>query len=92
MFFLIVTTGQSKEDVCLNVDGGLCIPDGEFDRSISFAIATEKAPCVLGMFSSTTETVRGALLQSFFHIAGHLKVHLTLMSSIAILIKLTDFD
>ena len=81
MFFLVVTTGQSKEDVCVNVD------DGEFDRCVSFAIATGKASCVLEMFNSTTGTVRGALLQSFFHIAGHLKIHLTLMSSVAIVIK-----
>ena len=87
MFFLVVTTGQSKEDVCFNVDGGLCIPDGEFDRCISFAKATGKAPCVLGMFNSTTGTVRGALLQSFFHIAEHLKIHLTLMSLVPIVIK-----
>ena len=77
MFFLVVTTGQSSEDVCLNVEGGFCIPDGEFDRCISFAIATGKALCVSGMFNSTTGTVRGALPQSFFPIAGHLKIHLT---------------
>ena len=59
----------------------LSLQDGEFDRCISLAIATGKAPCVLGMFNSTTGTVRGALLQSFFHIAGHLKIHLTLSDS-----------